>query len=357
MLNKEFEIDLAGLAVEDRNALRAPEANEMLERTPGWLMRWGLLSMVLVLGILVLIAVLVKYPDTLEGRATITTVPAPARVHAVSGGRIARLFVHDGAMVAKNDLLAELENSIGHVVILKLEDRLKKISRELQSSDDHALSALITPSAEDLGSMQLSYENLLGLIRKKISWQQKKISGEQGQERKDDLTLEIRKSIQELNKDIQTWKELYVLAATTSGKVDYTKPLQLHELVRAGEELCVVLPDQQKYMAAVTLPAEGIGKIKAGQRVHLLLDNFPYNEFGWVEGTVIKKNAMPEAPASTELRQRAIYKVYVQLPDVLITSFHDTLPLSSEMTATARIITKDRNLLQRMLANMSKIEN
>lgn len=147
------------------------------------------------------------------------------------------------------------------------------------------------------------------------------------------------------------------MVATASGKAEFAKPLQEHEQVYAGEELCVIVPGKKTYMAAVTLPAEGIGKVKTGQRVHLLLDNFPYNEFGWVEGAVIKKNAMPEAPASLELRQRAAYKVYVQVPDLLITCFHDTLPLSSEMTATARIITKDRNLLQRLLASVSKIKD
>lgn len=97
----------------------------------------------MVLGILVLVAVLVKYPDTLEGRAVISTVPAPVRLRAVSERRIVRLFAHDGAMVAKNDPIAELENTIGYAAILNLENRLKSICHSLQNDDGHALAAVI----------------------------------------------------------------------------------------------------------------------------------------------------------------------------------------------------------------------
>ncbi|MFA6150307.1 MAG: hypothetical protein WC716_03235 [Chitinophagaceae bacterium] len=51
-----------------------------------------------------------------------------------------------------------------------------------------------------------------------------------------------------------------------------------------------------------------------------------------------------------------MYRIYVQLPDTLITSYNKKIPFNPEMTATARIITKDRNLLQRLVAGVAKMD-
>lgn len=120
-----------------------------------------------------------------------------------------------------------------------------------------------------------------------------------------------------------------------------------------------VVPQQSKYLAVTMLPANGIGKVTVGQNVHLLLDNFPYNEFGFLEGKIIKRSTLPEAAKGNnggQAQQGAMYRIYVQLPDTLITSHHRKIPFNPEMTATARIITKDRNLLQRLVAGVAKMD-
>ena len=100
------------------------------------------------------------------------------------------------------------------------------------------------------------------------------------------------------------------------------------------------------------LPAAGMGKVQVGQNVHLMVDNFPHNEFGFLEGKVIKKSSMPETSVSNTSAP-AQYRVYVQLRDTLETNYHKNITFSPEMTAQAHIITQDRNLLQRLVASVS----
>ncbi len=45
----------------------------------------------------------------------------------------------------------------------------------------------------------------------------------------------------------------------------------------------------------------------------------------------------------------------VAFPDSLITSYGRTVPFGGEMTGKARIITKDRNLLQRLVSGFVKL--
>ncbi|MES2477715.1 MAG: hypothetical protein V4561_01410 [Bacteroidota bacterium] len=50
------------------------------------------------------------------------------------------------------------------------------------------------------------------------------------------------------------------------------------------------------------------------------------------------------------------FRIYIKLPNTLIKSYHKKIPFNPEMTATARIITKDRNLLQRLVAGVAKMD-
>lgn len=449
MPNEEFEIH--NIEESNRNALRAPEANEMLERTPTWLLRWGVLSIMIVFGIIILISVVVKYPDTLEGSAVITTDPLPIKLKSISGGRITQLFVADGVIATENTPIAEIENSTGYANILHLQNTIDSVNVYLQTNNETALEILVNHPIQSLGDAQSFYNQLLQqlsarallhkeqlfnkrtqnlqkqignlqsiaqitkqeramieeelkqsddrfnaneqlykdrviskqeyydeaakLRSKKLQLEQQKRSGIQNNissndnnkqmleiqyEREDKertLTVGVQEALRNLSNYIQSWKQRYLLFAPYKGTIQYLRPLQLNEPTNTGEELFAVVPQQSKYLAVLMLPANGIGKVELGQNVHLLLDNFPYNEFGFLEGKIIKRSTLPEAAKSNnQTQQVAMYRIYVQLPETLITSYHKKIPFNPEMTATARIITKDRNLFQRLVADLAKID-
>ena len=451
MADENYEIDSSSLVAINRNELRAPEANEMLERTPSWLFRWGVMSMVLIFIIVLSVAMIVKYPDTLEGNAVITTDPLPIRLKSELGGRIAHIFLKDASLVQKKAPIAEIENPTGYENIRQLQNSIDSINQYLDNDNDAGIFALIANPLQSLGDAQAFYNQLLQqlssrlllhkeqlykkrtqnlehqignlksisqieqteeqliveelkqsderfraneqlykdkiisrqeyydeaakLRQKKLQLEQQKSAAIQNninssdnnkqmleiqyerQEKERTLTVGIQEALRNISNYIQVWQQRYLLMAPYDGTVQYLRPLQLNEPTTAGEELFAILPSQHTFLAVIMLPSTGIGKVKIGQKTHLLLDNYPYNEFGFLEGIVIKRSSLPEIQKSTSPQQssQSMYRVYVQMPDTLITSYHKEIAFSPEMTATARIITKDRNLLQRLIAGIAKV--
>lgn len=86
------------------------EAQAILGRAPSWVVRRGV-TVVFVSFVVILVGCwFVKYPDTVEAPATITTLNPPADLVARYAGSIDTLCVADGAAVARGQLVAVLRN-------------------------------------------------------------------------------------------------------------------------------------------------------------------------------------------------------------------------------------------------------
>ncbi len=446
---EESKVSHAYITTMHRDSLRAPEANEMLERTPDKLLRMGPYGVAIMFGVMLFVAIFVKYPDTLEGAAIITTNPLPIKLKSVSGGRITRLFVADNTVAQQNAVIAEIENPTGYENIMRLNSTVDTINQYLQNNNNAGLQSMIESPLQSLGDVQVFYNQMLQQISAKlllqkedlykkrtqnlqehigklaniseISMEEKKMIEEElkqsserfaaneklykdkvisrqeyydeatrlrqkqlqleqqkrniiqnnlssGDDSKQMLDMQyeqqeksrlfnvgIEEAIRNISNYIQTWKQHYLVVAPYTGLVHYLRPLQVNEPTLAGEDIFAIVPSEHKYMALVMVAAAGIGKIDTGQKVHLLLDNFPYNEFGFLEGTIISRSTMPE-PVRGSTGTQAMYRVSVKMRDTLITNYHKDIPFSPEMTATGRIITKDRNLLQRLIASIAKTD-
>ena len=137
--------------------------------------------------------------------------------------------------------------------------------------------------------------------------------------------------IDQLKAAINTWKSNYLLLAPIAGKVAFT----------------IVPTSISGLIARATLPAHGSGRVRQGQRVNIALDNFPENEYGVIEGKVLRLSLTPDETKN--------YVVEVELPRGLVTSYHKRLPLSQEMTGKARIVTDDVRLLETLIQPIRKI--
>ena len=141
--------------------IRAAEANEMLERTPSWLMRWGMFSVVGVFALLFGIAAFIKYPDTIEGKAIITTDPLPIQLKATIGGRIANLFATAGWPVKAGNPIAEIENNTGYSYIEQLMVLTDSAANYLKEQNTIGFQSLVQHPMLSLGEGQSFYNTLL----------------------------------------------------------------------------------------------------------------------------------------------------------------------------------------------------
>ena len=156
----------------------------------------------------------------------------------------------------------------------------------------------------------------------------------------------IRELIVNLENYIVRWKTEFTIKAPISGRVDYSGRIKTNQLISSGDRLFAIIPPTGKYETVLDLPAQGFGKVEVGQEVKLKLDNYPYNEYGFVNGKISKMASLPKEDS---------YQVEVILENALTSSYNINLEYSPEMTATAEVITKDLRLIERLFNSLRSI--
>ncbi len=430
--------------------VNSPEFEELLERTPSRMMRWGVVSVALFFSLLIALATLVQYPDTLEGRAFVTTDPLPIKILAPSGGRIIQVMATENQVVERNQVLGEIENTTGLRNIEWLEARCAAVSAAIEKGDMDTIRVMDSPGLNTLGEAQELVNKLLedmhaytllseqhiydrriknltdqsdryhnisssiaqskGLVEDELKRAEQVLEGQQKiyekniisknqyfdalslfnkkkqelesqpanieqnriavaenrkqifdiqyekTERRNSLILAIESDVRSLQSFIQTWKQRYLLTAPFAGTLHELRPLQANEVLAQGEELFIITPRQFRYIVSALIPSTSFGKIENNQPAHILLDQFPYNEFGYLEGNVSFISTTPQSvPSEQDNNQPPLYRVHIKLTDSSHTSYHRKINLTPEMSGTARIITRDKNVLQRLMETVGKI--
>lgn len=99
-------------------------AHEFLGRAPHWMVRSGLSLLTAMLGLLLALGVIIKYPDTIAGRVTITGMQPVGEVVARQSGRLAQLRVTEGQRVVRGDILAIVESPTQADLVFRLAGKL-----------------------------------------------------------------------------------------------------------------------------------------------------------------------------------------------------------------------------------------
>ena len=128
--------------------LRSEDVQEILTRVPNWMIRWGNL---LILGIIIMIFALtcfISYPDIVSTKIMVTTNVPPEKIVAKTTGRIEVIAVKNHAIVAKNTVLAIIENAANYKDVLLL----KKCLEENNTGQNFPFSNFKTAQFGDIES-------------------------------------------------------------------------------------------------------------------------------------------------------------------------------------------------------------
>ena len=117
------------MEIEEIN-LRSDEVQEILTRPPGWLVRWGITVLFIIIICLFTGSYFFKYPDTINASIIITSENLPANVVARTTGRIDTIFVSEKHIVKKDQMLAYIENPAILEDVLDLKSQLKDFSTD-----------------------------------------------------------------------------------------------------------------------------------------------------------------------------------------------------------------------------------
>ena len=240
-----------------------------------------------------------------------------------------------------------------------LHKKQSEISKKIYLRDS-VLFAKKIKTGEEFDNAQKSYlqsrQNQLNDIRAQKEVQIQKL---QEKEVLLDLVLRFRethdKSILELSKAtillddaIKQWKRNYIVTSPISGYVNMMGIWDKNQSVIAGDLIMVIMPKNPNHsIGKAKFPAAGAGKIQIGQRAIIRLNNYPDEEFGFVEGIVSCISDIPDKDGN--------YIIDIKFPWGLKTNYGKMLPQTKQILGNVQIIIKDKRLIENLVKPIEKI--
>ncbi|MEL6142038.1 MAG: hypothetical protein AAFQ37_02385 [Bacteroidota bacterium] len=406
---------------------RSEAVNEILGRTPNWLIRYG--NILLLVGTVAILwfAFNYRYPDTVEAKLTLTTVNPAELLTAPRDVNIEQILVESGDTIEGGTTIMVFRSLAEFGEVLFLEDQLLSV----RGGTDSALLAVQIPSSLELGSIQEALydfkekrtayistrdESLSGLstqeLRRRISQQQRQLRNERERrnelERELDLVMkelesqrnlfnngiiedsefrqaeqneirtrrilrdsesrirdyqfniellnnqivnyrtteendillrarDLRSSYNILVRTVDNWKQENLLVAPKEGRIIIDIDVREKKRFREQDVLATLDPvNPEGVLGRIDLPLQGSGKVSLGQKVIIKFLNYPYEEFGIVEGRVEQKSPIPSGD---------VIPILVGLPKGMVTNTGNQLEPVQFMRGDAEIIVGEKRLL------------
>ena len=141
----------------------SPYLEEIIEKKPNWLIRFGISSILLLLLSLLFVAWLVKYPDIITATIYISTPSPPIDLVCPTNAQIEELFVNENeSHVIKDSPIVLLKSTASYKEVQKLQEFLRILTKE--SLLENKINSTINLSK--LGELQNTYNQLSTYLEK-----------------------------------------------------------------------------------------------------------------------------------------------------------------------------------------------
>ncbi len=159
-LNNEAMID-APAQMKDLTFQRSEVMQEIVSDKPGFLIRWGNIFFLFILLMTGIACWFIKYPDTIQAPAKLTSINAPKPVLSLIDGKLIKLSIAENQFVHKAEILGYLESTANHEEILILAANLDSVQVMLNSGKDDQVGKYFKSSTTLLGELQTHYQVFL----------------------------------------------------------------------------------------------------------------------------------------------------------------------------------------------------
>ncbi len=161
------------------------------------------------------------------------------------------------------------------------------------------------------------------------------------------LEQELSNTHRQLKSMLSAWEKAYLLVSPASGRVSFMGVWSNMQEIKAGAPVFSVIPeDIGQIQARLTIPFEGAGKVKVGQRINIKLDGYAYMEFGMVEAQL--------QSISSGYAEKG-YPAVATLPNGAVTSYGVQLQIDRELLGIAEITTDDLSVMERLFSPLKHI--
>ncbi|NWJ49400.1 MAG: HlyD family efflux transporter periplasmic adaptor subunit [Bacteroidetes bacterium] len=153
----------------------------------------------------------------------------------------------------------------------------------------------------------------------------------------------LEQALLALKSSVDDWILKYTLQAPMDGIVVFAMPVQQNQFIEKGKLLGLINPQVAKFYAEIKLSQNIYSKVDTGMQVQLRFDAYPYQEVGFVKGTL---NYISTIDVDSG------FLGTIRLDNGLITNQNRKIQYKKGLKAQAIIITKNMRLLQRLYYNL-----
>ena len=219
--------------------VRSEEVQEIIGRPPHWLVRWGITAFFGVLGLVLLSAAVIKYPEVIHAPLRLTAVDAPQSLESRVSGKLVRITVENNARVEQGEILAWLESTAHHEDVLELSAIIDLLRVQLLHGEEEFGETIEISGFGNLGELQNMFQGFEQAYREYRSYRPGAFYSRQREIllREQDYTRQLlnmlleQKQIQQADLELAE-REFEMQKRLAEG--DFISPL---ELARAEREL------------------------------------------------------------------------------------------------------------------------
>lgn len=255
-----------------------------------------------------------------------------------------RLFkLPGGGGVSKNDVDERRNAYLAAQTNYRLaEARLGEL--DFQLSEEYAKAkADLEGSDQQLTELRIQYETLKNQIEREENQVELKIRSAR-------LSAEAAERIRFENIDEDNFLRVLAPASGIVTDVTYT---QVGDKVQANTPLGSIAPEDATPVLKVDILERDRGFLREGQAVRMKFSAFPYQRYGFIEGTL--DYISPTAQGGAQ-GQGPVYKGHVSLATTHFTVDKTDYPLRFGMAATAEIVVRKRRLIDMAIDPLRKLE-
>jgi len=235
---------------------------------------------------------------------------------------------------------------------LSLSDQQLKRSQQLFDKGVISGYDLELQKVSNLQAKQSYDQTNLAISQQKeaINQTHKQVIGSKISQKKTDVTnlSSVYQALDELKKSIHIWQQNYQFIASYDGVFRFQNSWKENQLIKASDLFATILPEnQQQFVGNLNVLSQNSGKIRPNQKVLIKLENFPYQEYGMLEGKIKTMSTVTDKDGN--------YFIEITLPNGLTTTFNKKIKFDKELTGQADIITDEMRLIERILYQFKKL--
>lgn len=154
-------IIIAPAQMKDLTFQRSEVMQEIVSDKPGFLIRWGNIFFLFILILIGIACWFIKYPDTVQATAKLTSINAPKPVLSLIDGKLIKLSITENQLVRRGQILGYIESTANHEEVLMLASNLDTVQVMLSSGSADQIEKYFSSTTTLLGELQTSYQIFL----------------------------------------------------------------------------------------------------------------------------------------------------------------------------------------------------